>query len=151
MCPELTIKTPWTASTVSSFLTLSLTLCILVSSLLILNIFHTLHDVKNAKIRALYCKKKSKLCRFQIEVFPLPPYPTPSSEYRPIKFALCPYIRLGHINGILRYFLLIINKLSCLHLWEIIIPNYNTLGKAIPNHKRFWEIIIPKHNTIWER
>ena len=33
--------------------------------------------------------------------------------------------------------------------WEIIIPNYNKLGKTIPNYNTFWEIIIPKHNTIW--
>ena len=123
------------------------------SGVFIVNFEHISHFARREKCQntCFILQKKSKFCRFQIEVFPLPPYPTSSSEYRPIKFALCPYIRLGHINGILRYFLLIINKLSCLHLWEIIIPNYNTLGKAIPNHKRFWEIIIPKHNTIWER
>ena len=38
-----------------------------------------------------------------------------------------------------------------LHLWEKIIPYYNTLGKAIPNHYTFWEIIIPTHNTIWQK
>ena len=43
-----------------------------------------------------------------------------------------------------------INNLSYLHQWEIIIPNYNTLGKAIPNHDTFWEIIVPKYNIIWE-
>ena len=58
-------------STMSSFLTLSLTLHILVSLLLTLNIFHILHDVKNAQICALYRKKerKSKFNRFQIEMF----------------------------------------------------------------------------------
>ena len=44
-----------------------------------------------------------------------------------------------------------INKLSCLHLWETINPNYNTLGKIIANQNTFWEIIIPKHNTIWQK
>ena len=44
--------------TVSLFLTLSLTLGILVSLLLILNMFHILHDVKNQKIRALYWKRE---------------------------------------------------------------------------------------------
>ena len=45
---------------------------------------------------------------------------------------------------------MMINNLSYLHQWEIIIPNYKTLGKAIPNHNTFWEIIVPKYNTIWE-
>ena len=34
-----------------------------------------------------------------------------------------------------------INNLSYLHLWKIIIPNYNTLRKTIPNHDTFWEKI----------
>ena len=48
---------------------------------------------------ALYWKKrkKSKFNRFQIEVFFLPSTPPPR-EYSPIKFVLCPYIRLGRIN-----------------------------------------------------
>ena len=95
-----------TTSTVSLFLTLSLTLRILVSLLLTLNISHILHDVKNAEIRALYRKKARKvsLTDFKLNCFssriqaPLPP------EYRPNKFVLCSHIRPGHINGILRYF-----------------------------------------------
>ena len=43
------------------FVTLSLTLRILVSLLLTLNIFHILQDVKNVEIRALYWKKERKL------------------------------------------------------------------------------------------
>ena len=43
---------------VSLFPSLSLTLRILVSFLLTLNIFHMLHDVKNAKMRDLYWKKE---------------------------------------------------------------------------------------------
>ena len=50
-----------TMSTVSLFLTLSLTLGILVSSLLTLNIFNILHDVKNVKICALYWEKEKKV------------------------------------------------------------------------------------------
>ena len=54
------------------FLTLLLTLHILVSLLLTLNTFHILHEVKNAEIPALYWKE---------EVFFLPnispPYITP--------------------------------------------------------------------------
>ena len=46
---------------------------------------------------------------------------------------------------------MMINNLSCLHLREMIIPNYNTLGKTISNHNTFWEMIIPKHKTIWEK
>ena len=42
-------------------------------------------------------------------------------------------------------------QFTYLRLWEIIIPNYNTLGKTIPSHNTFWEIIIPTHNTIWEK
>ena len=47
-------------SIVSLFLNLWLTLCILVSLLLTLNIFHILHNVTNAEIRALYWEKKEK-------------------------------------------------------------------------------------------
>ena len=46
---------------------------------------------------------------------------------------------------------MMINKSSRLHLQEMIIANYNTLGKTIPNYNTFWEIIIPKNNTIWEK
>ena len=46
---------------------------------------------------------------------------------------------------------MMINNLSYLHLWEMIIPNYNTLRTTIANHNTFWEIIIPTHNTIWEK
>ena len=55
----------------SLFLTLSLTLRILVPLLLTLKIFHILHNVKNAEVRALNWKKrkKSKFNRLQIEVF----------------------------------------------------------------------------------
>ena len=48
-------------SMVSLFLTLLLTLCILVSLLLTLNIFHILHGMKNVKIHALYWKKERKV------------------------------------------------------------------------------------------
>ena len=50
-----------TTLTMSLFFTLLLSLCILVSSLLTLNIFHILHDVKNDEIRALYCTKERKV------------------------------------------------------------------------------------------
>ena len=45
----------------SLFLTLSLTLRILVSLLLTLNIFHILHDKENAKVCALYWEKARKV------------------------------------------------------------------------------------------
>ena len=48
-----------------------------------------------------------------------------------------------------KYFLMMIHKLSYLHLWEIIIPNYNKLGKIIPNHNTFWEI-IPNYRQMTE-
>ena len=48
-------------SMVSLFLNLMLTLRILVSLLLTLNIFHILHDKKNAEIDALYWKKERKV------------------------------------------------------------------------------------------
>ena len=52
-------------------------------------------------------KKKEKFNRLQSEVFCVfpPEYKQPPSppEYRPIKFILCPYIRPGRINEILRY------------------------------------------------
>ena len=69
----------------SLFLTLSLTVPILLSLLLFLNIFHILHDVKYTEIRALYWKKKSKFNRLQIKMFFLPniirppPYVIPSN------------------------------------------------------------------------
>ena len=46
---------------------------------------------------------------------------------------------------------MMINKLSHFHLREMIIANYNTKGKAIPNYNTFWETIIPKNNTIREK
>ena len=48
-------------STVSLFLTLSLTLRILLYLSLTLNIFHILHDVENPEIRALYWTKARKV------------------------------------------------------------------------------------------
>ena len=59
----------------SLFLTLMLTLRILVSLLSTLNIFHILHEVKNAKIRDLYWKKRKKMefGRLQIEGSVSPP------------------------------------------------------------------------------
>ena len=98
-----------TTPTVSLFLTLSLTLPILVSLLLMLtlNIFPILHDVKKAEIRALYWKKERKvtLTSCKLKCFSSRIQATlrtpPPSEYRPIKFFLCPYnIRPGRINGI---------------------------------------------------
>ena len=54
-------------------------------------------------------KKTNKFNRLQIEVLFLPNISPPvyinlppPTEYRPIKFVLCPYIRPGRINGILR-------------------------------------------------
>ena len=99
--------------TVSSLLTLLLTLRILVSSWLTLNIFNILHDVKYVKIRALYWKKRKKVKTFdrlQTEVFflpniRLPPSPATRPEYGLIKFALCSCIHPERINGILRYFI----------------------------------------------
>ena len=68
---------------VSLFLILLLTLRILVSVVLTLNIFHILHDVKIAKIRALFWKKERKvtLTDWQSEadfvLYTLPPPPGP--------------------------------------------------------------------------
>ena len=58
-----------TTSMVSLFLSLLLTFYILMFLLLTLNIFHISHDVKNAEICALYCKKEIKFNKLQIEVF----------------------------------------------------------------------------------
>ena len=58
----------------SLFLTLWLTLRILVSLLLTLNVFHILHDVKNVEIRALYWKKRKvslAVYKFAIEAPPV--------------------------------------------------------------------------------
>ena len=74
-----------TTSTVSLFLTLSLTLRILMSLLLTLNVFYIFHDLENVEKRALYWKKgkKRKFNRLQIEVpflpsISLPPPPPPN-------------------------------------------------------------------------
>ena len=84
-----------TTSMVSLISTLLLTLGILVSLLLTLNIFHILHHVKNAEKRALYSKKgkKSKFNRLQFEVFFLsnisPPFPaTPKYSQPNLSFVL---------------------------------------------------------------
>ena len=61
---EVNNKEAKTTSTVSLFLTLSLTLRILVSLLLTLNIFHILHDVKNAEIRPCFIQEKRKKSKF---------------------------------------------------------------------------------------
>ena len=58
---NLNTKEARKTSTVSLFLTLSLTLHVPVSLLLTLNIFHILRDVKNAEIRPLYWKKETKV------------------------------------------------------------------------------------------
>ena len=50
MCSKFNNKEARTTSTVSLFLTLSLTLCI-----------YILHDVKNAEMRAVYWKKEWKV------------------------------------------------------------------------------------------
>ena len=114
-----------TTSMVSLISTLLLTLGILVSLLLTLNIFHILHHVKNAEKRALYSKKgkKSKFNRLQFEVFFLsnisPPFPA-TPKYRPIKFVLCPYIRPGDINGILWYIYICIYIYACMiYMYDI--------------------------------
>ena len=64
--------------------------------LLTLNIFHILHDVKHAKIRALYWKKRKKSNKFnklRVKVFfltniPPPPVykPPPLSAYTPTAY-----------------------------------------------------------------
>ena len=74
VCPKVSNKEAITTSTVSLFLTLSLTLRIVVSLLLHLNIFYVLQDVKNPEIRFLYWKKrrKSKFNGLEIEVFFIP-------------------------------------------------------------------------------
>ena len=91
----------------SLFLTLMLTLRILVSLLSTLNIFPILHEVKNAKIRDLYWKKRKKMefGRLQIEGSVSPPECKPPSypKYWLARFFLCPYIHAGRINGILQY------------------------------------------------
>ena len=66
-----------TMSMMSLLLTLVLTLCVLVSLLLTLNIFHILHSMKYAKIQILYWKKRKRSNKFnrfrlQVEVFFLP-------------------------------------------------------------------------------
>ena len=51
-------------------------------------------------------KKERKVISFtdcKLKYFSSQIYPPPPPEYGPIKFVLCPYIRPGHINGILRY------------------------------------------------
>ena len=81
----------------SLLLTLPLNLRVLVPLLLTLNIFHILHDVRYAKI--LKQKKESNTFdRLPTEMFFLP-----NINYNPLKFVLCPYIRTGRINGVLRY------------------------------------------------
>ena len=68
---------------VSLFLILLLTLRILVSVVLTLNIFHILHDVKISKIRALFWKKERKVtltdwqseAYFVLYTIPHPPVP----------------------------------------------------------------------------
>ena len=71
----------------SLFLTLMLTLRILMSLLSTLNIFPILHEVKNAKIRDLYWKKRKKMefGRLQIEGSVSPPNCNPLLVYKPAR------------------------------------------------------------------
>ena len=82
-------KNATTTPTVSLFLALPLTLGILVSLLFALNIFDTLHDIKNAEIRA--------------SLLPLPPQPAHKHlpNIGPSNFLLFKYT-LRRINSILR-------------------------------------------------
>ena len=69
----------------SLFLTLMLTLHILVSLLSTLNIFLILHEVENAKIHDLYWKKRKKMefGRLEIEESVSPPECKPFLVYKP--------------------------------------------------------------------
>ena len=121
------------------------------SLLLTLNIFHILHGVKYAKIQILYWNKKFILevislidCKskgFSSQIHPTPPHrPTPTHpEHKPIKFVLCPYIRPGRINGILRYNHW--NHLKSLHPLHIINHFYH---QDFPNIKG-----EPTKNFCW--
>ena len=86
----------------SLFLTLMLTLRILVSLLSTLNIFPILHEVKNAKIRDLYWKKRKKMefGRLQIEGSVSPPECKPLLVY---KSPLLPRILARQICPLLVY------------------------------------------------
>ena len=69
-----------------------------------LNIFYILPDVKYAKRRAFYWKKRLTGCKGNwFTSSPVYTPPPPPSKYRPIKFVLYLYIRPGHINKILQW------------------------------------------------
>ena len=84
-CSQSYNKVARTTSTVSLFLTLMLTLHILVSLLSTLNIFLILHEVENAKIHDLYWKKRKKMefGRLEIEKSVSPPECKPFLVYKP--------------------------------------------------------------------
>ena len=93
MCSKLTIKEVRTTSTTSLFFTLSLTLPILVSLLLTLNIFHILNDVKNAENYIGKKKEKVSLTDCKLKCFSL--------KYKPLVYKRIPlsliYRQLQHI------------------------------------------------------
>ena len=81
------------------------------SGVFTVNFEHISHLARRGKCQNMCFileKRKKSLtdCKVKCFVFFLPniskPHP-PSPEYRPIKFILCPYIRPGRINEILRY------------------------------------------------
>ena len=104
-------------STVSLYSTLSLTLLILVSLLLTLNIFHILGDVKNAKIPFLYWKKrKGRLADCKLKCFsfriskikprpphvynsPPPPPPPPPPNIGPSNLSFVRIYAQGVLTG----------------------------------------------------
>ena len=86
------------------------------SGVFIVNFEHISHLPRREKCQntcfILEKRKKIKFSRLQIEVLFLPNISPPVYKhgayiqgdlYRPVKFALCPYIRPGRITGILRY------------------------------------------------
>ena len=113
--------------------------------LLTLNIFHILHDVKYVKIRALYWKKERKVIRLtdcKLKCFPpkyKPPPKPPPRNIGPLKFAFCPYIRLGCINRILRYprSLLLRQRLSRPVLYSVGRHLYHDCCNAEYSHPTF--------------
>ena len=75
------------------------------SGVFIVNFQHISHLARREKYQnpCFILKKKIMFNKLQFEVFFLPNISPRLPECRPIKYVLCPYIRPGCINGILRY------------------------------------------------
>ena len=118
-----------TTSMVSLYLTLSLTLRIMVSLMLTLNIFHILHNVKNAKIRALLVKKERNVTLSDCKLECISPKyisgciwasPTNPSPHPPNRgSSSLSFVRIYAQGVLTRFYRIICSVSCCILIWNV--------------------------------